>query len=508
MVAIFSTLGILAGQLLPAPVLAQNDATMYFSPSKGSFSIGQNFTVGVYVSSPSQAMNAAQGVIRLPTDKLEIVGVSKDGSKMNLWVQEPGYTDGSIHFEGVVLNPGYTGTGGKIINITFRVKGAGTASLSFVSGSVLANDGQGTNILSGLGSASYTLGGEPTPAPTPTPAPKPTPASVPGAPSVSSPTHPDSKKWYPTNDATFEWPLPTGVTGVNFFGDRNPTTNPGEKSDGLFRSYTFNDVEEGTWYFHIRFKNSLGWGAISHFKFLIDTQKPEKFDIEIGAVTDPTEPRRTLLFNATDVTSGIDHYEIVIDGGTSETWLDDGSHKYQTPPLTVGDHTILVKALDKAGNYAEKFVTVTVRGLEAPSFTEYPRELKAGEKLTAPGSTYPNSKVTIWLQRGEENQVSQIVQSDSRGRFIFVSADTRTVGDYTLQAAVEDSRGIKSGDSEKINIRVYAGGGLGTLGGLFKILSIVTPLVLLVVIIFLLRKRRKKKKGEGRYHRGERNKKS
>lgn len=436
-------------------------------------------------------MNAAQGVIRIPSDKLEVVSVTKDGSKITLWVQEPGYTNNSVHFEGVILNPGYTGTSAKLLNITFKVKTSGTAALSFTSGSVLANDGSGTNILGGLGSASFTLGaaGEETPKPAPAP------TGVPGAPVVSSTTHPDSEKWYPANDADFEWSLPRDVTDVNFFGDKNPSTNPGEKSDGLVRSHAFEDVEDGTWYFHIRFKNSIGWGAVSHFKFQIDTVKPDHFDIEIVPSSDPTEPRVKLRFDATDATSGIDHYEVSIDGGTPLNWVDDGTHIYTTPALEGGDHVIAAKAVDKAGNYLEDSVTVSINPLRAPTFTEYPRELRAGETLAVIGASIPNSKVMVWLQRESEEAVQQDIQSDSRGEFIFVTDDTRTIGDYLLWARAEDSRGAKSGESEKIAVRVVAGGPF-SLTGLWGPLAVIFPMVALLVIRLLFLKRRKKKTAE------------
>ena len=103
-------------------------------------------------------MNAASGVVIFPSDKLDVLSVSKTGSIFNLFFQEPSFSnrEGNILFEGIVLNPGFTGDG-KLLSATFRVKATGNADLSFFSGSVLANDGLGTNILSNLGRADLTL---------------------------------------------------------------------------------------------------------------------------------------------------------------------------------------------------------------------------------------------------------------------------------------------------------------------------------------------------------------
>ncbi len=134
-------------------------ASLYFSPQSVTRFAGNSFSVGIYVSSADTAMNAAQGAISFPNDKLEVISLSKNSSIINLWVQEPSFSnrDGAINFEGVVTNPGFQSSSGKILTVTFRAKDTGKASLSFLSGSVLANDGKGTNILNSLGRSIITL---------------------------------------------------------------------------------------------------------------------------------------------------------------------------------------------------------------------------------------------------------------------------------------------------------------------------------------------------------------
>lgn len=134
-------------------------ATLGLSPSSLSRTVGSTFTITVSVSTSDTTINAVSGVISFPTDLLEIAGVSKAGSIISLWVQEPSFSNaqGIVTFEGITLNPGYQGSNGSVVSITFRTKAAGTAMLKFSSGSVLANDGVGTNVLTSPGSASISV---------------------------------------------------------------------------------------------------------------------------------------------------------------------------------------------------------------------------------------------------------------------------------------------------------------------------------------------------------------
>lgn len=153
--------------LLPASAGA---ATLYFSPSSGAQAAGKAFTVNVYASSPDQAMNAVSADIAVD-GMFTVVSASSVGSVVNFWVEQPSVSGSTVSFEGVVLNPGYQGSGAKIASIILMPKKAGTGAVSFSSASVLANDGQGTEILASAGSASFAVS-EAAPAPAPAKAPQ------------------------------------------------------------------------------------------------------------------------------------------------------------------------------------------------------------------------------------------------------------------------------------------------------------------------------------------------
>lgn len=133
--------------------------TLFVSPPSGSYSVGQTFSIRVLVSSPSRAVNAISGTISFSRDKMQVVSVSKAGSILSLWVEEPSFSSsvGTVNFEGVVPNPGYIGSSGTIITVNFRVTAPGDANVRVSSGSILANDGLGTNVLRTLGTSSFTF---------------------------------------------------------------------------------------------------------------------------------------------------------------------------------------------------------------------------------------------------------------------------------------------------------------------------------------------------------------
>lgn len=358
-------------------------ASLYLSPSSGSHAVGSAFTVNVYVSSTDRAVNAASGGIIFPPDKLEVVSLSKSGSVFGLWIQDPSFsnTAGTIGFEGIVLNPGFQGSSGKLLSVSFRVKSEGTAKASFSTGSVLANDGQGTEVASGLLGASFTLVG--------TTAPEvPTGNSVP-APRIVSSTHPDSDAWYASRDAAFAWSVPTGVDAVRLLVGVIPNASPTVSYTPAIASRTVKDLEDGVWYFHAQFRKGGEWGATTHYRVQIDTEDPEHFEIHEIQRAQPSDAAR-FLFDATDRGSGIARYEVRIDGGQSVEWFGTATSTYEVSQLSAGTHTLSVRAFDRAGHSREAMVPFTVT--EAPAMPkvtpmvvmEAPKVVEQRTERTAP----------------------------------------------------------------------------------------------------------------------------
>lgn len=319
-------------------------ASLYLSPASGTYTVGSTFTVNTTLASTDRAVNAVSGVLAFPADKLEVASLSKSGSVFGLWIQDPTYSNsaGKVSFEGVILNPGFQGPGGRLLSVTFRVKSEGVAKVSFSAGSILANDGQGTDVTTGLSGSSFTL----------TNTKKEEDAQaiavlVP-APRITSSTHPDPDAWYSASAAAFAWPVPSGVDAVRLLFDKNPDAVPTVGYAPAISSRTVKDVDDGVWYFHARFKKGDAWGSTATYRIQIDTQEPERFEIHELQKVNPTDPSR-FLFDAADRGSGIVRYEVRIDGGEPVEWSGSASSTYEAPVLPTGSHTLYVRAYDRAG---------------------------------------------------------------------------------------------------------------------------------------------------------------
>lgn len=466
-------------------------ASLFFSPSSGTYKVGETFTLRVVVSSPDQAENAVSGVLAFPSDKLDAVSISKSGSIVSLWVQEPSLGAGRGSFEGITFNPGYKGSSGRVLSVTFKAKAAGTAVVRLSSGAILANDGQGTNILSGLGISTITI--------TDGTAAKPeTPSDgTPGAVRITSPTHPDSTLWYANNDPEFRWSLPGGVNGVSMAFDTSATTNPGTASRGILNNTTYSDVNDGVSYFHLRLRNETGWGSVSHIRVAVDTTPPTNLVAKEAERLDPTDPVVPFVFSATDTASGIASYRLRFDEGEPILLAADQAGAFSTSPLGYGEHRLTLEAVDKAGNSSVPLTrTFQIEPLPLSALT-YPTRVQDGETITVEGRTKPGAMITLSTQRlGEEARTFE-AQAAGTGAFQFHLSRTELggLGSYQIWAQARDSRGAMSRSSEKGVITIVAARGqaLGGLSAWFRgvnpwmLVSFVLALILLIVLRRLFR---------------------
>ncbi|MDD5071463.1 MAG: cohesin domain-containing protein [Patescibacteria group bacterium] len=435
---------------------AAQAASFYLSPASGSYETGKSFSVNINVSSPDQAMNAVSGAISFPAGNLEVSSISKSGSIVSLWVQEPSFSNnaGTINFEAIVLNPGYTGSAGRIITINFKAKDAGIASVIFSSGAILANDGQGTNILTGMGSGSYTVTKKVTAPEVITPAPKKEePAAAVGVskPQITSPTHPDQTAWYENNKVAFKWELPYGTTGVSILLNDKPTSDPGPISDGLFSTKDYEGLEDGVWYLHLKFKSQAGWGEIDRYKIQIDATPPLAFTIDIDTKDGVAWP--VLHFKTTDAASGIREYKVKIDGQEFIVGPEDAS--LQAPPLSPGKYTAIVKAVDKAGNETLAFADFDIEPIEAPVIVNYSREFKSSDQFFITGAASPEVTVNVFIQNEKTGQIiKQSGQSDKNGNWALIYQEGLDNGRYFAWAEAVNSSGMRSESSNKVSFLV------------------------------------------------------
>ncbi len=418
-------------------------ATLYIFPASSKVSVGNIVSARVFVSTGGRAINSADGTILFPSDMLDVLSISKSSSIFSLWVEEPSFSNGAgkITFDGGLPNPGYVGESGEIISITFRAKKQGAASIIFSDSAVRQNDGLGTNILTGVsqGTVEIGLGSEVQTTPIPL-------QNGPGAPVVTSSTHPESNKWYSISDAELKWDVPNDVTAVSTLISKNATAIPTVVYDPPIGNKKVTGIEDGVWYFHVRFKNKNGWGATTHFRLQVDTVPPNPFKITYPDRDIMSDPRPVLNFAATDSLSGLDRYEVKVGEGrfVALPSQDTSLTSHTLPAQEPGVHSLLVKAVDLAGNETVQSSEITVSSISAPQILEYPTELKEGEPLKIRGISYPLSSVEVSIENASGRATNDVFDTLSDGTFTVLWPKDLDKGSYTFVVRAIDSRGAKS----------------------------------------------------------------
>jgi hypothetical protein len=256
----------------------------------------------------------------------------------------------------------------------FQAVAAGTAKISFSSGSVLANDGIGTNILTSMSGASFTVAS--VAAPTITPASNATPttstptkkpvqqpsAAISGITVTSDPATVEDG-WYSLNSIKFNWNIPIGADGVWYVFATDPSAAPSVATvanQTTSISYNLSSTNDGVWYFMISSETNGIWSPVITKELRLDRIPPQPFTIT-RTDSDPADTLITFTWSTTDALSGLAHYEIKIgDGG----WFDpeglrQGS-SYVISQSAVGTKTLAVRAIDNAGNIQEEDTTFHV----------------------------------------------------------------------------------------------------------------------------------------------------
>lgn len=348
-----------AAALLCTPAVSFAAALNAF-PATIAVSAGEAFTETVSVSSSDQALNATSGTVTFPTDLLSVSSVSNANSILTLWVEQPTYSNylGTVTWSGVVPNPGFIGAGGRVLSIRFFAKRAGTATIAFSSSEVLANDGNGTNILTAAHPASVSISSS---------LPQQSQPSADLLARITSSTHPDQTKWYNLSHVILDWTNARGVTAVRLGYDQNADGVPAVLyTDPI--SHKELQLNDGIWYFHVQEKEQSVWGPVSTFRIQIDTVPPLLAAPRFPNGTTTAISTIAVQFTATDALSGIDHYVLSVDGNTSEVNAQNGSGVYALPAGGSGTHTLSVTAYDKAGNSASAGGQFAATGEKKPAF--------------------------------------------------------------------------------------------------------------------------------------------
>jgi len=142
-------------QLLPE----QPKLVEFIIPEKKQYKIGEIFPVELDVNTKNIPVNAVQTDLSFDTNKVGIVKLSLENSFAQIFIQkETNNESGYLRLTGGLPNPGFTGEKGHFATAYFLAKQAGLVEFSFLPSSlVLANNGDGTNILKSYPTITYLI---------------------------------------------------------------------------------------------------------------------------------------------------------------------------------------------------------------------------------------------------------------------------------------------------------------------------------------------------------------
>ena len=337
-------------------LLAPVASAATLSMSTAHPAVGDTFSITLMLSTAAgESANAVSSTVTYPQNLLSLIGISKAGSVVSLWPEEPHYSQesGSADFQGVILNPGYSGSAGTMLTLTFRAKAAGTAQLAFNNSSVLANDGQGTDILTGAYGTSFAVSGASAPAPSVSAPAAPAPSSPSGAPEITSTTYPDQNAWYTSLSGDFSWALPSGVKAIRLSYDSSANGTPSVAYTPAIAQKTISVDAPGIYYFHAQFKTAAGWGSVASYRFQVEAPPAAPSVLSYPAELSAGDPLTV---------SGTSSPEAVVLSLTAP----DGSVATATAPVENGAFSLTWPRSLSAGSYRFVVATEDAHGVVGP----------------------------------------------------------------------------------------------------------------------------------------------
>lgn len=323
----------LAGFIFSAS--AASAASLYFYPQHLSLVPGQEALVDIRLETDGQVVNAVELEGALSGVAATLRAIDSSGSAIEVFVERPSVKGKGV-FRLVGGVPGGLSGEHVLARLVVRAEMPGVATLSFAQAKtkVLLADGTGDSVPLQLLSTTIAVRQK-------------TKDDI----SVSSLTHPDQNQWYKNNKAQIHFDFDPKAS-YSYVVTRNPLEDPDDIADRPEGSAVWQgDIKleklpEGVTYFAVK---KVGSAAVSRYRLMIDSLEPIWSEVSRSAGTVETEQRPFLNFLAQDVGSGIDYYEMRIDGQEPFTVV--------SPQPLPDEYKILsIRAYDRAGNYIEKFI--------------------------------------------------------------------------------------------------------------------------------------------------------
>ncbi len=156
-----------------------------------------------------------------------------------------------------------------------------------------------------------------------------------------------------------------------------------------------------------------------------------------------------MTLKAEDAPSGIDRYELTIDGGDAirKITASEAAQPISLTGLTPGEHSVKVVAFDKAGNRAEITKSFKVESLSTPVINEIATQIELDSSLTVFGSSTPGTLVRLSLVDGAGQSLPYEASTDEQGNFSLIIGPISQLGSYGITARAINSDGLSSQES-------------------------------------------------------------
>ncbi len=436
------------------PLFKANAFSLYYDESHNNDTVN----VEINISKDFLLPKAIEGNINFNSDSFELIEIIPNNLTIDKWITSPYLIeDKGIFFSGTF---GLKSDNGNLFNIIFKKNKNDDLKLNLVASTILAEDDKLYNlqeIFSEKKDLSSLF-------------------------NISSSTHSDPESWYSGKDVKLSWQLPLDVQKVKILIDENEVSYPTVEYNEPIEEKNI-ELDDGIWYFHIRYFGDNGWSPIEHRKIMIDTQKPAFFNMEVD--------KDIIKFFGEDELSGIDLYEIDIP--TLDQKYIIGEDTFKLSQIKSGIYEAKIKAYDKAQNYIEIEKSLEVKGIDPPHFSGV---VLGDEEIFILGYVDdPESKVYASVI-GSESSFSDVTKVSDDGKFVH-SVQNLTPGLYDLQLMTITDDGVSEKDkkiilvvSKKITFSFIA-----------KVLIACGLVILILILIYIFLKKDVRKK------RGRKNKK-
>ena len=132
---------------------------LFFAPRGGdALTVGETADVDLDIEA-SVPINALGVTISFPKDQLEVVGISKQRSFLDLWTEDTVIKEdtGELHFSGGTTKKGGLVGSSTVLTFTVLAKKAGTATLAIEEEQVFAGDGKGSPLQADARSLTFSI---------------------------------------------------------------------------------------------------------------------------------------------------------------------------------------------------------------------------------------------------------------------------------------------------------------------------------------------------------------